>query len=325
MIIGPGLQIRLCRRQQPVGAAYRVGGEQYRLLEERRGGVRAAARLRPAGRPLQVGGNLLVGAVGSLGPVPGPPVGVGDRIGRLHQRQVRRLPFRQRRRPVGGRPQQRMPEPHPGADLRQPGIHRRRRRLEGDPQLPGRPPYQVRVTRRVGRRELQQPLSLLRQLRQLPGEALFDPGRYRHRARQAEPAGQLRPRQPAQQLEQRQRIPAGFPHDLIPYSCIERPGQRRLEQHPGVCRWQPVQEQFGNGCQFRSRGASAEHQPDRVGRQTPRREAKRLRRRLVQPVLVVHHAQQWLFLGGLRQQAEYGQSHQEPVRDRSLAQPERHA
>jgi hypothetical protein len=95
LVVGPGLQIGRRRRQQPVAAPHRVGGEQHRLLQERRGGGRTAACLGPAGRPLQVRGDLLVRAVGGLSPVPGPPVGVGDRIGRRHQRQVHRLSFRQ--------------------------------------------------------------------------------------------------------------------------------------------------------------------------------------------------------------------------------------
>ena len=69
--------------------------------------------------------------------------------------------------------------------------------------------------------------------------------------------------------------------------------------------------------------AGREHQPDRVGRQPPRHEPQRLRRRLVQPLLVVDHADQRPLPGHLRQQAQHGQPDQEPVRRRAGGQAER--
>ena len=99
---------------------------------------------------------------------------------------------RERRRPVGRRAHQRMPEPHPGAELDQARLHRRRRRLDRDAQPPGRPPHQRPVTGRIGRRQLQQPPGLVGQGVQLPGEAVLDPAGQRRRAGQPEPARQLR-------------------------------------------------------------------------------------------------------------------------------------
>ena len=46
-------------------------------LKKRGRGGQPAPRLRPAGRPLKLGGDVLVGAGGSLGEMPGAPVGIG--------------------------------------------------------------------------------------------------------------------------------------------------------------------------------------------------------------------------------------------------------
>ena len=51
--------------------------------------------------------------------------GSACRVGGLGQRLVRLLPFRDRSRPVDRRADQRMPEPHPGAELDQARLHRR--------------------------------------------------------------------------------------------------------------------------------------------------------------------------------------------------------
>ena len=103
----------------------------------------------------------------------------------------------ERRRPVDRRTHQRMPEPHPPAELDQPRLHRRARRLDRDAQPPGRPPHQRPVTGRIGRRQLQQQPRLGRQSLQLAPEAVLDQARQRRGPGQAEPARQLRRAQPA--------------------------------------------------------------------------------------------------------------------------------
>ena len=56
-----------------------------------------------------------------------------------------------------------MPEPDPGTEFDQSRLHRGGRRLDGYVQQFRRPPDQQPVTRRVGRRQLQQSLGLDRQ------------------------------------------------------------------------------------------------------------------------------------------------------------------
>ena len=86
---------------------------------------------------------------------------------------------------------------------------------------------------------------------------------------------------------------------------------------------QPRNFQLWQPGQLRARIAGREHQPHRVGAQPPRREPQRLRRRPIQPLLVVDHADQRPFPGHLRQQAQHRQPHQKPVRRRPGGEAER--
>ena len=56
-----GLEARLRRRQRALRTPRRVDGQRDGALEERGRGGDAAASLRPAGRALELGGDLLVG------------------------------------------------------------------------------------------------------------------------------------------------------------------------------------------------------------------------------------------------------------------------
>ena len=95
-------------------------------------------------------------------------------------------------------------------------------------------------------------------------------------------------------------LPAGLGDDQVADPRVQRPGQRRVQQRPRVIVPQPVDFQLGQPGQLRARLAGREHQPDRVGRQPPRREPQRLRRGPVQPLLVVDQADQRAFPGHLR-------------------------
>lgn len=105
---------------------------------------------------LQFGRDGFVGGLGSLSTVPGPAVGIRAGIGHLAEGPVNSPPFLARRRAIDGRPQQRVPEPDPYAEIHEPlrrlpryvGIHH-------DPEAGDRAPYQHRVTDRFCRRDEQ--------------------------------------------------------------------------------------------------------------------------------------------------------------------------
>jgi len=137
-----------------------------------------------------------------------------------------------------------MPEPDPGAELHQPRLHRRHRRLDWDTQPPGGPPQQLPVPGRIGRAQLYQPPGLVRQGAQLAGEAVLDPVGPRGGARQAESAGQLGRAQPARHVQQRQRITAGLGHDQVGDPGVQRAGQRRGQQRPRIIVSEPPEVQL---------------------------------------------------------------------------------
>ena len=83
---GPG------RREQPSRPAYRVGCQQRRTFQERGCRGQPAAILGPARRALELPGDILIGPWRGLGPVPGPAIGIGPRIGDLRQRTMHVLP-----------------------------------------------------------------------------------------------------------------------------------------------------------------------------------------------------------------------------------------
>ena len=191
-----GLQAELRRRQRAVGLPGRIGGQRHRALQERRRCGEAAAGLRLPGRGLQLDGDLLVGGGGGLAPMPRPAIRIGDPVGRLGQRRVRRPPLPQGGGLVGRGAGQRVPEPDPAAELDQVRLRRGLSGLDRDTQPPRGPPDQRPVTGWIGRRQQHQPPGLGRQGRQPTGEGGLDQAGRRRGARQPEPARQLGRAQP---------------------------------------------------------------------------------------------------------------------------------
>jgi hypothetical protein len=150
--------------------------------------------------------------------MPGPAIGIDLRIDGLGQRPVRPLAIISRRGPVGRRAHERMPEPHPRADLEQPGRLRGPGRLGPQPELSSRPPHQDGVAGGVGRRDHQQHPGGFGELLDTPQETVLDPVRGRQHLRQAESACQLGRRQ----FQQRQRVPARLGHDPLHHPPVQR-------------------------------------------------------------------------------------------------------
>ena len=185
----PRLELGLRGGQRPPAATGRDRGQLCRSLEE--GGRRgdAAAVARAAGRALQLVGHGLVETRRGVRAMPCAPIGIELRVGRLGQRAMDVAAVRHARRPVRRRAHQRMPEPHPRADVDQARGLGRRGLVGLEPEQLGRAPQQRHVADGLGRREQQQLPGLARQRLQLPHEALLDAADQRHRAGQPEPAG----------------------------------------------------------------------------------------------------------------------------------------
>ena len=218
-----GVELGLRRGQRPRAPRRRVGRQLGRPLQERGRRRDAAAGLGPAGRALELGGDRLVGSRRRVGAMPRPAVGVELRVGRLGQRAVHLRRSPRRRRAVGRRAHQRMPEPHPCAELDQPRRLGRRRRVAPDPEPLGRAPQQRRVADRLGRRRAAAAAACSAgsgssRRRKLCSIRLGE----RQRVGQPEPARQLRRRQPARQLQQRQRVAARLGDDPVAHPLVQR-------------------------------------------------------------------------------------------------------
>ena len=115
-------------------------------------------------------------------------IGIDSRISRLSQRAMYILAVHQARGAVDRRAHQGMTETHPGAELDQPGLLGRGRRLRSDPEPLGGAPQQGYVAHRLGSRGQEKSLRLKGERMKPPEEALLDTTRQRPRIGKGEPA-----------------------------------------------------------------------------------------------------------------------------------------
>lgn len=314
------------RGQRPPGPLRRVGAECGGAFQERGRGGPAAARQGPVRRPFQRGGDRFVRTDRRVGEVPGAPVGVALGVGGVGEGAVHRPQVRGLGAAPDRRAHQRVPEPHRGAQLEQPGGHGGRRRLGSDAQRAEGAPQQQLVADRLDRREQQQGTGVGGQRVDTPTEPLLDPGRHGSDAVSAEAEGQFRRRQPLRQFEQRERVPAGLGDDPVPHPGVDRTGQHRAEQGPGVRVGQPPQRQA------RQIGEIAlpvgepfgEDQRHRFGVQPPADEPQDPQRHQVQPLRVVDQAHQRAPGRRLGEQSQHRHPDQQQFGHGPAAQAERH-
>ena len=179
--------------------------------------------------------------------------------------------------PVGSRAHQRMPEPHPHADLDQPRRDRGSRRVGPDAEQLGRAPQQRRVADGLRRRHRQQLPRLDRKRLQPAREALLEATGQRDARRQTESARDLG--QPTRQLDQCERVAAGFPEDPGLHPLVEGTGHRRVEKPAGIVGGQPLDHHLRQPLEDMPVVGLAprEHQPDTLCEQSARDETERER------------------------------------------------
>ena len=216
-----------------------------------------------------------------------------------------------------------MAKPHPGAELEQAGLGRRRGGVGRDREPLGGAPHEQRLPDGIGRRELQQAPGRDRKRVEPSPEALLDPPRERHRAREREPARQLRRRESTRQLQQRQRVAARLADDLIADLRVHGPGKHGVQQRVRIALRQTIHVELGQPGQLVARRTRREDQADRFRLQAARDEREDLRRCAIEPLRVVHHADQRALLGHVGEQAQDRQSDVEAVRRRPGTEAER--
>ncbi len=106
---------------------------------------------------------------------------------------------------------------------------------------------------------------------------------------------------------------------------IQAGGQDGLQQRPRVTVSQGRDAKLGQSRERVTQLASREHERDLLRQQAAGHERERARRCTIEPLPVIHDAQQRPLLGRLREQTEGRQSDEKRVRSLSRGQPEGHA
>ena len=123
--------------------------------------------------------------------MPGPAIGIRCRVGRVGECSVDTLAVADVGRAVDRRPDERMTEGDPIAELQEPIVFRGRGVVESDPEFACRSPQQCRVAERLGRGEDQEQPRRVRQARVAAKEAVLDAPRQRNGGGQTEAAGEV--------------------------------------------------------------------------------------------------------------------------------------
>ena len=132
-----------------------------------------------------------------------------------------------------------------------------------------------------------------------------------------EAACQLRGAHAPRQVQQRQRVAARLRDDAVADTIVEPTRDGSAQQRARILVGQPAQHQLGQAAEVvpGTRLADRDHDRDRLRQQPSRDEAEDQRRGRVEPLGVLHQTQQRPLLGRGGQQAQHGESDQEPVRD----------
>ena len=292
-----GLVLGLRRGERALGPARRIGRQLGGAFEECRRRRQAAARLRPPGRRSSSAATSSSGPAAACARCQARRSGSTSGSVDLRQRPVHLPPLAAATRP--GRPPSAPAGAGtaPGADLEQPGgdagsrgrVGRCPSRSAARHTSTGSPTGSAAATSSSRRVSAGSASSRRRKLSSIRlGQRL--------RARQPEAARELGGRQPARQLQQRQRVAARLRDDPVAHPLVERARDRRVAAAPArrASRRPPTASSGrpANSCSSGSR--AREHQRHRLGRQPARDEGQGLRRRPVEPLRVVDDADQRL-------------------------------
>ena len=304
----------------PLGSPRRIARDGDGTLQQCGCGREAAARLRPARRELQLAGDLLVrpGCGGSE--MPGPTVRIDNTVGDLGQRQMGRSALGSAGSPVHGRARQGMSEGHALLQCEQ--SVRRVDRGQGDPQARAGALQEQRIPERLGCGDQQQATRLVGEAGELPQVARLDSLREVAGFRHPETTGQLRHGQPPRKLEERQRVAPCLREDPVAHLPVHGEPHRCAQQCASVTVDQPAHLELRQVPKLLTGLPCGEHEPHGLGQEPASDERECRRRGPIQPLRVVHDAQQGTFLGRFGQQAEYGEADQEPIRWRPRGQAE---
>jgi hypothetical protein len=128
------------------------------------------------------------------------------------------------------------------------------------------------------------------------------------------------------ELQQGERVATCLGDDAVAQPVVQWSGDHGVQQCSRVRVAEPVDRQPGQPVQAVVVPlTNGEHDADGFGEQPPGDEREGVRRCPVEPLGVVHHADQRPLLGQAGEQGEDGQAHQEAIRGSAVLQAERRA
>jgi hypothetical protein len=172
--------------------------------------------------------------------MPRPAIGIGIRIGCLGERPMGITPLGGGCCPVHRGADQWVPEADARPDLDELGVLGRRERAPVDLERLRRAPDERRVTQGLGRGQQQQPLCRLRQLSGALVVLLLELARKHCRGQQLEAARQLSCAHAPWQVEQGERIAAGFRNDAVAHALVDPARDGAHEQRARILLRQPA-------------------------------------------------------------------------------------
>ncbi len=255
--------------------------------------------------------------------MPGAAVRIEVGVGRLRKTTMCVTARFRWRCPIDGGPEERVSERDPHADVEEALGLRRPGRLHRDRGSGRRTPQQRGVTERFRGSEQEKLLRRRRQLRHPPSVRGFDVAGMLDR--QSKATSEALDRHGMPRLEKRQRIAPSLLDDPVADALIDRTDRPHGEQLEGIHVGQSAQPDLrkpGEDVRF-VMITQPEHQQHGIGVDPPPDERQGLRRRTIQPLRVVHEADERLELRGVRQEPEDSEADEEAVGRRPRYQAER--
>src|SRR6185369_5331091 len=139
----------------------------------------------------------------------------------------------------------------------------------------------------------------------------------------AEAAGELCRGQVPKQLQQLEWDAARLADDLLADAGVQRRVQDRVQQRAGLRVAQLPDDKLRQPDELSADVPRPEDQANRLRSEAARNEGENLGRAAVEPLLVVHHAEERLLLRHVGQQAQYGKPDEEAIRGTARGEPER--
>jgi hypothetical protein len=219
----PSLEARLRRCERAFRTSRRVHCQRDGPLEESGRRCDSATSLCPASRTLEFGGDFLARSGRCSGAMPGTPIRVCSKIGRLGEGPMDSMAVLGSGRAIGGGPHEWVRELNAPTDFEQTRVYRRVGGSHVDAERLGGTVEQYRIAERLCGRGEDEQSRLDGKQAEPPNIALFDLAPHRLTGGQPESTGEVCNVPAARQLKERERIAVALGDDLVTDRGIKSP------------------------------------------------------------------------------------------------------